>query len=133
MKINKQKKHGFWLLYLFIIITFSLVQACDDNDDKFTLTDGTPEIYYVRIPNPESADSLVVEAFMDNTIVLVGNNLTSIKEMWFNDKQAVLNSSLITDATLFVTRPKEIPTVVTDKIYMITKTHKTKGIGLMTK
>jgi hypothetical protein len=125
MKINKQKKHGFWLLYLFIIITFSLVQACDDNDDKFTLTDGTPEIYYVRIPNPESADSLVVEAFMDNTIVLVGNNLTSIKEMWFNDKQAVLNSSLITDATLFVTIPKEIPTVVTDKIYMITKINDT--------
>ena len=75
----------------------------------------------MRIPNPESADSLLVKAFMDNSIVLVGKNLTSIREMWFNDKKAILNSSFITDNNLFVTIPKEIPGVVTDKIYMITK------------
>ncbi|MDD2551604.1 MAG: glycan-binding surface protein [Dysgonamonadaceae bacterium] len=125
MKIFKQKKHNYWLLYIFIAITGYLFQSCDDNSDEFTLTKGSPEVYYVRVPNPESADSLIVKAYMDNTIVLVGNNLTSIKEMWFNDRKAILNSSLITDATLFVTIPKEIPTVVTDKIYMITKSNDT--------
>jgi hypothetical protein len=110
-----------WLLSLLLIALFTFgAQSCDDNPDKFVLTDGIPEIYYVRVPNPASADSLLVRAFMDNSIVLVGKNLTSIREMWFNDKKALLNSSFITDNNLFVTVPKEIPTVVTDKIYMIT-------------
>lgn len=74
------------LLLLIALFTFGM-QSCDDNPDKFELTEGIPEIYYIRVPNPESADSLLVRAFMDNSIVLVGKNLTSIREMWFNDKK----------------------------------------------
>ncbi|MDD5284052.1 MAG: hypothetical protein PHF43_07990, partial [Bacteroidales bacterium] len=121
MKKIVTEKTGWSLLLLLIALFTFGVQSCDDNPDKFELTEGIPEVYYVRIPNPESADSLLVKAFMDNSIVLVGKNLTSIREMWFNDKKAILNSSFITDNNLFVTIPKEIPGVVTDKIYMITK------------
>ena len=39
--------------------------------------------------------------------------------MLFNDQQAVLNTSFITDNTLLVDIPKNIPSAVTDKIYMI--------------
>ena len=39
--------------------------------------------------------------------------------MLFNDQQAVLNTSFITDNTLVVDIPKNIPSAVTDKIYMI--------------
>ena len=85
------------------------------------MTDGVPEVHYVRVPNPASADSLLVQAFMDNTICLVGTNLKSISELWFNDQKALLNSSFITDNTLLVTIPKTIPEIVTNKIYMITK------------
>ena len=121
MKKIDTKKTGWSLLLLLIALFTFGVQSCDDNPDKFELTEGIPEIFYVRVPAPESADSLLVKAFMDNSIVLVGKNLTSIREMWFNDKKAILNSSFITDNNLFVTIPKEIPGVVTDKIYMITK------------
>lgn len=40
--------------------------------------------------------------------------------MFFNDLEAVLNSSYITDNTLIVTTPKNIPSAVNDKITMIT-------------
>lgn len=121
MKNRIKEKQG-WSLIALLMAVFTLgVQSCDDNPDKFELTEGVPEVFYVRVPAPTSADSLLVKAFMDNTIVLVGKNLTSIREMWFNDKKALLNSSFITDHNLFVTIPKEIPGVVTDKIYMITK------------
>ncbi len=107
-KIHTDKMRWSLLLLLTALFTFG-VQSCDDNPDKFELTEGIPEVYYVRIPNPESADSLLVKAFMDNSIVLVGKNLTSIREMWFNDKKAILNSSFITDNNLFVTIPKRSP------------------------
>ena len=117
-----QKYKLGWLLAILLIpiLLFSLI-SCEEYPDEFKLTDGTPEIYYIRVAAPESADSLLVRAYMDNGIVLVGKNLTSIKEMWFNDKKAILNTSLITDQNLFINIPGEIPEVVTDKIYMITK------------
>ncbi len=122
--ITTSKLAKSFILAFTVIIGFAF-QACNDNPDKYEIADGVPEVYYVRVPNPVSSDSLLVQAFMDNTICLVGHNLRSIREMWFNDQKAVLNSSLITDNALIVTIPKTIPSVVTNKIYMITKTNDT--------
>lgn len=123
---NKNIKSTFQLLLIVAVLIGGLTfQSCNDNADKYEMTDGVPEVFYIRLPAPETADSLIVQAFMDNTICLVGENLRSIKELWFNDQRALLNSSFITDNTLFVTIPKTIPTVVTNKIYMITKTNDT--------
>lgn len=125
MKDVLNKKYGSLLIVAFLLSISGVLYSCDDNPDKYEITKGLPKVYYVRVPEPASADSLLVKAFMDNTIVLVGENLTSIKEMWFNDQRAVLNSSLITYNTLFVSVPGEIPTVVTDKIYMVTRSNDT--------
>lgn len=123
---NKNIKSTFQLLLIVAVLIGGLTfQSCNDNADKYEMTDGVPEVFYIRLPAPETADSLIVQAFMDNTICLVGENLRSIKELWFNDQRALLNSSFITDNTLFVTIPKTIPTVVTNKIYMITKANDT--------
>ncbi|GHV58075.1 hypothetical protein FACS1894182_08790 [Bacteroidia bacterium] len=94
--------------------------SCDDNPDKFEPTKGVPEVIYVRMPDVASADSLLDGAFLENTICLVGNNLRSVHEIYFNDQKAILNTSFITDHTLIVVVPKGIPQVVTDKIYLIT-------------
>ena len=97
--------------------------SCDDeNDSKWKIADGSPEVHYVRLPDPATSDSLIVSAYMDNTICIVGQNLHSIKEIWFNDQKAILNTSFITDKTLFVNIPKNIPEKVTHKMYMVTKT-----------
>ena len=106
------------IVMLTILVGLSLT-SCEDNPSAYELTDGVPEVFYVRLPDPLKADSLIVAAYMANTVVLVGENLTSIRELYFNDQKAVLNTSLITKNTLFVGVPKTIPSVVTNKIYMI--------------
>lgn len=95
--------------------------SCDDTPNAFELTDGVPTIKFVRTTDPEAADSLITGAMLDKTICLVGENLTSIREMYFNDQKAILNTSVITNNTLLVTVPGNIPTEVTNKIYMTTK------------
>lgn len=94
--------------------------SCEDQPDKFKLTSGVPVVKYVRVIDPEKSDSLITSAYMDNQICLVGDNLTSIKEIYFNDRKALLNTSLITEHTLLVTVPGDLPGVVTNKMYMIT-------------
>ena len=96
------------------LLTFS---SCNDEPDKYESTSGNPEVKFIRLP--ESADSIITESFTQRTICLVGNNLKSIRRMFFNDKEAVLNTSYITNNTLLVDVPSEIPSAVTDKIYMI--------------
>jgi hypothetical protein len=68
-----------------------------------------------------SKDSLLVEAFTATPICIVGENLTSIKEMYFNDVKATLNTSYITKNTMLLTIPKDIPGSNTGKIYMVTR------------
>lgn len=93
--------------------------ACEEYPDKFEASDGVPEIYYVRTPDKASADSLLDGGYLESSICIVGNNLTSVHEIWFNDQKALLNTSFITKNTLIVAIPRDIPEVVTDKMYLV--------------
>ncbi|MCH5234411.1 MAG: hypothetical protein J1E16_03895 [Muribaculaceae bacterium] len=95
--------------------------GCNDQPDKFEMTAGVPTIKYIRLTDPEKSDSLLNQAFMETTICLVGENLTSIHKLWFNDQPAILNTSLITANTLIVDIPSKIPDEITNKIYMETR------------
>ena len=117
MKYNKI--FSSLLLASAVAFSFSL-QSCKDQPDEFKSTGGTPSIDYIRPAKASAKDSLLVQAYPQATICLVGSNLTSIKEMYFNDKKAILNTSFITDHTLIVQVPSDIPDLVTDKIYMTT-------------
>lgn len=114
-----------WFTCAALILTSSIFTACQDEPDKFELAGGSPEIKYIRVADSSSGDSLIEAAYMKSTICIVGNNLKSIKEMYFNDKKAILNTSYITDNTLFVDVPNSIPDAVSDKIYMINKSNDT--------
>ncbi len=121
MKAFNIKNISTFLLTLLVVGMGYVVTSCDDNPYKYEPTDGKPEVYYVRFADPASADSLIDAAFMESTICLVGDNLKSIRKIFFNDQEAVLNSSLITDNTLFVDVPKNIPEDVTNTMYLIAK------------
>lgn len=94
--------------------------SCEDEPDKYEVAGGTPTIDYVRPVDAASKDSLLTEASLNNTICIVGRNLRSVTKINFNDQAAVLNTSYMTDNTIIVTVPKNIPGKVTDKIYFIT-------------
>ena len=94
-----------------------LAVSCEDQPDAFVPTEGVPSVDFIRYAD---RDIVITQAFMQEAVCLVGNNLRSINQLWFNDQEAVLNTSYITDNTLVVSVPKTKATVRTDKIYMIT-------------
>ena len=118
MKLNKIFS---WLVVALMAVSATMVTSCKDQPDEFKLTDGVPTVNYIRMPYLSQADSLIDKASLSSIICLVGNNLTSIKELYFNDQKAQLNTSYMTDHTLIVQIPADIPAEVTDKIYMVTK------------
>lgn len=113
----------------FVLSAVALLPSCNDNPDAYVITDGTPSVSYVRVPDVVSSDSLITHAFMGKTVALVGENLTSVKELWFNDQKAILNSSLITSNALIVAVPNTIPGNVTNKIYLINKNSDTVKVS----
>jgi len=121
----KTKRYINWLLVSMLTITNFTMISCKDQPDKYEVAGGTPTVYYVRSPYASQKDSLMTGAYMGNTVCLVGDNLRSITELYFNDQQALLNTSYITDHTLLCDVPNELPNNPTDKIYMKTQSGET--------
>lgn len=114
-------KYINWFFAVALAMLGCFMTACEDQPDKYEIADGVPTLKYVRSPLPEEADSLLIGAYLGNTVCLVGDNLRSIYELYFNDQKATLNTSYMTDHTILVDIPKSIPEEVTNKIYMVTK------------
>ena len=79
----------------------------------------TPSISYIRVTNPQSADSLLIGAGQGQLIAIVGNNLQNVVQIWFNDQQAMLTPSYINNTSIIVRVPSQIPSVVTDTMKLI--------------
>ena len=92
--------------------------SCEDYPDAFELADGVPTVQYVRYAD---RDVLIEQAYMGEVVCFVGENLCSVRELFFNDQKAVLNTSFMTENTLVAAVPGNLPKVKTDKVYMITK------------
>lgn len=107
---------NFFLPLLLIFAIGLTFQSCEDDDDE----GGTPAINYVRLNDPDKADSLITHAFMGSMIAIMGENLQNVKEVWFNDQSAKLNSAFVYNTSLVVTIPNVIPEEVTSKIKLVT-------------
>ncbi|MDR0814795.1 MAG: glycan-binding surface protein [Bacteroidales bacterium] len=127
------KRQSTYQILMLTAVLCLILPSCKEYPDAYEPTKGSPEVLYVRLPDAAKADSLLDGAFLGNTICLVGNNLRSIKELYFNDRQAVLNTGFITDHTLIVTVPKDIPEKVTNKVYMTTTSGATVEYPFFTK
>lgn len=108
---------AFAALLVFMGVTAT---SCEDEPHKYEIADGVPTIKYVKVTSPESGDSLITAAYMDNLICIVGDNLRSTVELWFNDQKAVLNTSYMTDNTILVSVPGTIPGEVSNLMYFVT-------------
>lgn len=98
--------------------------SCQKDEPKgtFELTGGKPTIKFIRLQDATKADVIITEAGVGTGITIIGDNLTSIKEMYFNEHKAVLNTSYITKNALLVSVPKTLPAEpFADLIYMITR------------
>ncbi|WP_104417732.1 glycan-binding surface protein [Neolewinella xylanilytica] len=87
--------------------------SCEKDD---LVDGGRPSIDYVRVTTPELSDSLLVSAFQGSLIAIIGNNLGGTVEIWFNDLMADLNPVYVTDQSILVSVPSDVPTEVTNQI-----------------
>ncbi|MBR5661687.1 MAG: hypothetical protein IKW99_09065 [Bacteroidales bacterium] len=107
-------------IYTSLLLGAVLMAACDSVDypDRFVQTSGVPTVDFIRYANK---DVVITQANMEEIVCIVGDNLTSIHDIYFNDQPAILNTSFITAKTLVVAVPKTMPVEETNKIYLITK------------
>ena len=99
--------------------------SCEDYPDAFELADGVPTIDYIRYAD---RDVLIEQAYMGEVVCFVGENLCSVRELFFNDQKAVLNTSFMTENTLVAAVPGNLPKETTNKVYMITKSKDTVSV-----
>jgi hypothetical protein len=81
--------------------------------------DGKPTVVYVRVTDPASSDSLLAAAGQGQMIAIVGENLGSVRQLWFNDQRATLNPSYITSKTIIARVPSQIPSTINNQMKMI--------------
>lgn len=105
------------LVFLLSIGVASIFISCDKDDDD----SGTPSIDYVRITRPQSSDSLLVGAGQGQLIAIVGKNLQDAIEVWFNDRQARVTPTYITNSSILVSVPNPIPLTITNKMKIVFK------------
>lgn len=82
-------------------------------------TAGAPVIDYIRVTNPNSSDSLLVAAGQGQLIAIVGKNLGTAQEVWFNDQEARLTPTYITNTTILVQVPNEIPKEINNQLKIV--------------
>ncbi len=110
---------------LIILLILSLAGIYLSCTDEALVNNGDPRIRYVRVTNPASSDSLLVAAFQSSTIAIIGNNLASTEQVWFNDKRAVLSPTYVTNESIIVTVPGQIPGEITNKLQLVFSDGKT--------
>jgi hypothetical protein len=132
--MNKYMKK---ILFLSVALLAVGLTSCEDEPDKYEVADGVPVVNYIRClssevtSNTDDEDTkytngeLVESAYPSSTLCLVGENLRSVVKVFFNDLEANLNTSYITDHTLIVNVPGSVPTEVSDKMYLITSSGQT--------
>jgi hypothetical protein len=105
------------LLLLVTLCAGICFQSCQKNDDEQKM----PVISYIRVCDPVKSDSLVAHAYMGNNIVIIGQNLKDVTQIWFNDQAASLNPNLVTDNDIIVPVPTVIPSTVTNTMLLINR------------
>jgi hypothetical protein len=98
-----------------------LTVSCEQDGDGTSLEkpNGDPAIEYIRLSDPATSDSLVVSATLGTGVVLVGENLGGTRQIFFNDKEAAIIPTGVTNKTVFVSVPSGAPSRVTDFLYLV--------------
>jgi hypothetical protein len=106
--------HKILFLMLTIVSVAGIFTACDKDGDG-----GTPVIDYVRITRPESSDSLLIGAGQGQLIAIMGKNLGQAQAIWFNDRPSRLTPTYISNTSILVRVPAEIPLEVNNKVKLL--------------
>lgn len=107
------------LFALLLLAAGMLATSCNKDEEMKPGDIGNPRVLYIRSTNPAAADSLLAGAFMGSLIAIVGEDLGHTVELWFNDQQATLSPTYVTDRTIIVSVPSSVPGEVTNQIRFV--------------
>lgn len=107
------------LLPVLVMALFILGSCEEDDGVPREEPNGAPIISYIRVTDPDQSDSLLVRGELGAGIVIMGENLGGTREVWFNDRQAVVTPSWVTNETIIVSVPSIAPLEVTNKLYLV--------------
>lgn len=116
--MNKDMKK--YIINIMLMAAAALgFSSCEDYPDAFEIADGVPTVHYVRYAD---SDVFLEQAYMGEIVCVVGENMRSVRAVFFNDQPTVLNTSFSTEHTLVVAIPSQLPKKQTDKIYLVAGT-----------
>lgn len=102
-----------------VILVISSLASCIDDDAKMG-SKGKPEIEYVRSCDPAEAEIHLTEGLLGNKVAIIGRNFSAVNKVYFNDQLAKLNPVFVTDRTIIVDIPSDIPGEKLDLITLCT-------------
>ena len=106
------------LLFLTgLLLSGIMLTSCDD--DKKDKPSGPPSVSYIRLTDPAKADSFLTRANMGQLIAIVGENLGHLRQLYFNDQEASLTPTYITNKSVIANVPNSLPSVIDNKMRMI--------------
>ncbi|WP_187263491.1 glycan-binding surface protein [Pontibacter beigongshangensis] len=89
------------------------------SDEENLPNNGKPMINYIRVTRPEASDSLIAKAGQGSMIAIIGQNLGNAREIWFNNLQAALTPTFITNTSILTRIPSQIPTVISNRMKIV--------------
>ena len=92
------------LAFLMAFCGLCIMVSCQDDEGG----GGIPVIHYLRVTNPELADSTFTDVNPGTMIVVVGENLSGIKRVFINDQEVSFNTNYNTPTSLILTVPAEL-------------------------
>jgi hypothetical protein len=107
------KNTHLYMKQLLTVIVFALLglTSCQDDDE------GTPFVTNVRVVEK---DSSISGGEFNLLIAIQGNNLKSVRQVFFNDIEAELNPVYITNTNILVSIADEGPSEITNTITLVT-------------
>ncbi len=118
---RKQRAMKKYILNIFVVfLAMMAFVACEDDNGFEFVNGGTPVVNYVKSPIGSTSDSLIVEAYLGSQIAIIGEDLAGVNKIYFNDQQAKLNPTYVTDNAIIVTIPDDIPLVKDDYLKLYT-------------
>lgn len=105
----------YFLPALLIIVAVISMTSCTDEDDG----NKVPVIRYVRITDPNASDSLIGSGYMGAMVAIIGENLSDVKKIYFNDQPAFVNPNYVTNHSVLVTIPNLPPIEVNDMVTLL--------------
>jgi hypothetical protein len=104
-----------------VLLALASFSSCSDDDDNGGSGGGTPVVRYVRPCDATISDSLLTGGYLGAQIAIIGENLSGVNAIYFNDQKAKLNPNYVTNNAIIVTIPSGIPAEKEDLIKLYTK------------